>query len=970
MGAKTMKIAKALVYFVFVSLVVALASAQTGSVRSRITQPIDESKLMVLRGNTHPFARPQFDRGAAPANLSLDRMMLVLKTTPEQGAALNNLLAEQQDRSSPNYHKWLTPQEFGAQFGVADADIQKITAWLESHGFHVDDVANGRNVIQFSGNAAQLQSAFHTAMHKYAVNGKEYWANANDPAIPVALTPAVTGVASLNNFPRHAAHRLAGTFTREMATGKVKAVKKQFTYAAGCQGTTDSDCYALGPNDFATIYNVLPLWNAGITGTGQTIAIVSDSDVNPADFTAFRSLFGLPAGTLNRIYGPGSNSSTPGVLTCASPTDGDECEADIDMEWSGAVAPGATIDLVISEDTDVAAGTDLSAQYVIDGNVSPKPTVIGYSYGTCEFALGSAGNAFYGGSPTVQDSVGEWKQAAAEGITVVVSTGDNGSTDCEEPSGNPAYDQPAEFGLAVNGIGSTPYNVSVGGTDFNDPTDPTTYWNSSGAASTQASVKSYIPEITYNDSCTNLALDALVDPGGAQTAEAFCNIFFIDGESNPPTQDTFSPSELVVPFGGGGGPSTCINSDIVYNANGTATGSLSSCTVGYSKPTWQTGTGVPNDGKRDLPDVAFFAGDGTIQNFYSYCEADADYNGAACSLTASVSGAPTPYPDIQGVGGTSVAAEVFVGTIALLNQQLGASGPVGLPNQNLYTLAGQSWANCQSGGALTSACIFYQVTSGNNSMPCVDQETDFGLPQGCTIATGGDTIGTTVVGGTPAYTAAAGYNMATGLGSLNVYNLVTDWNLGAEITAGTTADYVISASPTALTLAAGGGVGNVTLTTVPLNGFTDTVTYTNGTSCTGMPANVTCSFVTANGSTTATFTNNNTSNVPPGVRLKVRPLGPTGWTVRTIAYLACALAMAMIFVFARRKNRRWSTAAACVALMLMMGIAACGGGSSSSNPPPPPPPPPNVVQPVAVTITGTSATGHVNHTTTVMLTVD
>ena len=943
MGAKTMKIARALVYFVFVSLVAVLASAQTGSVRSRITQPIDESKLMVLRGNTHPFARPQFDRGAAPANLSLERMMLVLKTTPEQGAALNNLLAEQQDRSSPNYHKWITPEEFGAQFGVSDADIQKITAWLESHGFHVDDVANGRNVIQFSGNAAQLQSAFHTAMHKYAINGNEYWANANDPAIPVALTPAVTGVASLNNFPRHAAHRLAGTFSREMATGKVKAVKKQFTYAAGCQGTEGSDCYALGPYDFATIYNVLPLWNAGINGSGQTIAIVSDSDINPADFTSFRSLFGLPAGTLNRIYGPGSNSSTPGIQPCTSPT-GDECEADIDVEWSGAVAPGATIDLVISAGTDTTFGTDISAEYVVDGHVSPQPSVIGYSYGQCEFLLGSAGNALYGGG------AGIWPQAALEGITVVVSTGDSGATDCDEPTGNPPYDQPAEGGLAVNGIGSTPYNVAVGGTDFNDVNDPTTYWNSSGAASTQASVKSYIPETPYNDSCTNLTLDNLVDPGVGLDAETNCNIFFNDGAPN----GGFSPSELVVTYGGGGGPSTCINSDYDPNSN---TGSFSSCTVGYSKPAWQTAL-TPADTRRDMPDLSFFAGDGTIQNFYVYCEADDDPDGAACSLAS-------PYSDIQGAGGTSVAAEVFVGTIALLNQQLGASGPVGLPNPNLYTLAGQTWANCQSSGALTSACIFYQITSGNISMPCMNQDSGFGIPtpQNCAIVTNGDQVGTTVVSGTatPAYTAAVGYNMATGLGSVNIYNLVTDWNLGAEITAGTTPDYVISGSPTALTLSSGGGVGNVVLTTVPINNFSDTINYTVGT----LPANVTCVFTSnANGTTTALFTNNN-SNVPPATR----PVGPAGSTLRTIAYLACALAMAMIFVLARRKNRRWSTAAACVAFLLIMGIAACGGGGSST-PPPPPPPSPNVVQPVAVTITGTSATHNVVHSTTVMLTVE
>lgn len=943
MGANTMKIARALVYFAFVSLVVVLASAQTGSVRSQITQPIDESKLMVLRGNTHPFARPQFDRGSAPASLPMERMLLVLKTTPEQGAALENLLAQQQDRSSPNYHKWLTPEEFGAQFGASDADIQKITAWLESHGFQVNNVANGHNVIQFSGNAAQVQSAFHTAIHKYAVSGKEYWANANDPAIPVALTPSVTGVASLNNFPRKAANRVAGTFSRNMATGKLKAVKPQFTFAEGCQGSTGSECYGLSPYDFAVIYNVLPLWNANINGTGQTIAIVSDSDVNAADFNDFRSLFGLPATTLNQIH----NGSDPGVQgsSCSDPFGCNESEAALDVQWSGAVAPGATIDLVVSNDqSGTTFGPDLSAEYVIDGNVSPKPSILGYSYGECEFFLGTAGNAFYGGSAVAKDSIGEWKQAAAEGITVVVSTGDNGSTACEITSGSSPSDEPAVVGLAVNGIDSTAYDVAVGGTDFNDLSNPTTYWNSSNASTTQASVIGYIPEITYNDSCTNLALDVLADSSSGQDAEMNCNTFFNSGSGL---------GVLVVPFGGGGGPSTCINSN--FNTT-SGTGTLAGCTVGYPKPAWQTAL-TPNDGKRDTPDVAVFAGDGTFQNFYLYCEEDLDTTTTTpCSLAS-------PFANVQGVGGTSVAAETFVGMMALLNQSLAANGPVGLPNTNLYSLAGQSWANCQSSGALTSACIFNQVTSGTISMPCVNQDQfGYGIGPGCTIATNGDTVGTTELGGSPAYSAAAGYNMATGLGSLNVYNLVTKWNVGS----GGAADYIISASPTAVTITTGGGTGSTTLTTVPLNGFTDTVTYSSSTSCSGMPSGVTCAFTSnANGTTTLTFTNGNTSTAPPAAR----PLGPAAWTVRTIAPLACAFAIAMILVVTRRRNRRWSTAAACAVFLFVVGIAACGGGGSST-PPPPPPPPPNVVEPVAVTITGTSTAGKVSHTTTIMLTVE
>src|SRR5277367_5631024 len=720
-------------------------AAQSAVAPSLITQPIDEGKLVVLRGNTHPFARAKYDQGAAPGSLAMDRMMLVLKTTSAQGAALETLLAQQQDRSSPNYHKWLTPQEFGTQFGVSESDIQKITSWLQSHGFQIDNVANGHNVIQFSGNASQVQSAFHTAIHDYMIDSKQHWANASDPSIPAALTPAVAGVASLNNFPRKAAHKLAGTFTRDLATGKLKAVNPEFTYAGGCQGDAGSACYGLAPSDFATIYNVLPLWNANITGTGQTIAIVSDSDISPADLTNFRSLFGLPAANFQRTYTPTFSSSNPGIQPCAE--DGDECEAALDVQWSGAVAPGAAVNLVISG-TGASFGGDISAQYIIDNDLAK---IIGYSYGECEFFLGTAGNALYGGSPTVKDSVGEWKQAAAEGITVVVSTGDNGSTSCDAPSS-----EISELGVAVSGVASTPYNVAVGGTDFNDALNPTTYWNATNASgSTQASVKGYIPETTYNDTCTNSVIETIIGLG--TDIEADCNALL----SN--TNLIF----LTAPAGGGGGVSACTTSNAEFP---------NSCTGGYAKPSWQTALTV-SDGKRDLPDFAIFAGDSTIQNFYSYCQSDLNLNasgapsGDACSLAS-------PFLNIQGVGGTSVSAEVFAGIVALLNQSTGSAQ--GLLNPNLYALAGQSWANCQSGGAQTSACIFNQVTTGTISMPCDFQGTAADFATGCNIVDQGDVVGETYQANNQlAYNAGPGYNLATGLGSLNAYNLVKEWNVGS-----------------------------------------------------------------------------------------------------------------------------------------------------------------------------------------------
>ena len=283
----------AVIFFTFSSARPSRAQqrAALAAPRPLITQPVDESQLTLLQGNTHPLARPQFDLGTASATLPLHRMLLVLKRSPDQESALDKLLDNQQDKSSPSYHKWLTPAQFGQQFGPTDTDIRTITAWLQSHGFQVGST-NGRTVLEFSGSASQVQEAFHTTIHQYVVNGQQHWANASDPSIPKALVPALAGVASLNNFPRRSMSVQAGTFSREKATGKITAIKPQYTFPSGCVENDESDgaCYyGLGPYDFATIYNLLPLWNAGINGTGQTIAIVGETNINIQDVRDFRS---------------------------------------------------------------------------------------------------------------------------------------------------------------------------------------------------------------------------------------------------------------------------------------------------------------------------------------------------------------------------------------------------------------------------------------------------------------------------------------------------------------------------------------------------------------------------------------------------------------------------------------------------------------------------------------------------------
>ncbi len=863
-----------LLAIISVPLIAQRSSGQSSAARSLITQPIEDTKLLVLKGNTYPLARPKYDQGPAPASLPMNRMLLVLKASPEQTASLHTLLAEQADKTSPNYHKWLTPQEFGQRFGSSDDDLQKITAWLESHGFQSIKVANGRNVIEFSGNAGQVQATFHTAIHNYLVHGELHFANVSDPAIPQALASAVEGVLALHNFGRKRMSRYAGLFRRTPDSSKAVRTDPQITYMGNCQTNTGA-CYALGPTDFATIYNVTPLWNAGVTGSGVKIAIVSDSNINVSDVNQFRSLFGLPSNPPVVTV----NGTDPGVLPCAS--GGDECEAVIDTEWSGAAAKNATINLVVTASVpNVTFGGDLSAEYIIDNKVAP---IMSYSYGECELGLGTAGNAFYGGSPASKDSVGEWAQAAAEGITVIVSTGDTGSAGCDTDATDVTAEQPTQFGLAVNGVSSTPYNLAVGGTDFNQLADPEAYWNSSNASGTNASVISYIPETTWNDSCTN-----------AQWGTYFVG-FSNDPETNCNNLSSPSFTELIAPAGGGGGASTCTT----YDGNNPA-----DCTGGYSKPSWQAGTGVPADGKRDVPDLSLFAGDGFSGSFYAVCEADLA-SGQACSLDNFV-----------GFGGTSVSTQVFAGIVALISQKAQVSQ--GNLNTVLYPLAAQQSASSCNTSSPGSSCVFYDVTIGTNAQPC---EYSTSPPGSCNRTNSADANG--ILAG---FSAGTGYDQATGLGSINAANLVNAFASGFLVT---------SASPT-VNISSPGGSGTMTATVTANNGFSGTVTF----SCSGLPTGATCSF---NPSTVALSTTTTTANTTVTVNTKApSAVAPASRHITTPGAFNMPIVIALIgilgaAIFALRMQLGNRQRAGAVFALLVLSLAglitmtSCGGGGGGGG---------------------------------------
>ncbi|NOZ77562.1 MAG: peptidase S53, partial [Acidobacteria bacterium] len=598
-------------------------------------QVINNNDVVILQGNVPHMAMARYDIGSADPALPMEHMILTLKLSPEKQAALDRFLSEVQDPESPVYHQWLTPEQFGERFGPSAEQIAVVTGWLRSQGFQIDQVAKGRTWINFSGTAADVEGAFHTEIHDYLIDGKLYHSNDRDPAIPRALAGVVGGVVSLNSFPLRA-------LNHGFKPVSPNAVRPDYT-----SGTS----HYLAPEDFATIYNVDTLYSQGIDGSGQTIAIVGRTHIPLSDITTFRSTFGLPANDPQIII----NGTDPGDLGA-----NEDGEADLDVEWSGAVAKNATIKFVVSKSTSTTDGVDLSAQYIVDNNIAP---IMSVSFGQCESSMGSTENSFYNNL---------WSQASSQGITVFVSSGDSGASGCDAASASTGT------GTAVSGLCSTPYNVCVGGTEFMDTSDPSTYWASTNASGTQDSALSYIPEEAWNES------------GNVSGGQAL--------------------------WASGGGESSV-----------------------YSKPSWQVAPGVPSDGHRDVPDVALTA---------------ASHDGYLVESGGS----------LGVVGGTSAASPSFAGLMALVVQKTGQRQ--GNANTRFYQMG-----NAQYGSS--GATIFHDVTTGNNSVP-----------------------------GVTGYSAGPGYDLVTGLGSVDANALVNGW------ASSTTTTYSISGTVTEN----GSGLSGVTVT--------------------------------------------------------------------------------------------------------------------------------------------------------------
>lgn len=673
--------------------------------RVLMTQAIDENQRITLRGNTRPEATRADDRGRVADSLPMEHMFLQLQRSPEQQQALESFLGELQDPDSPNFHKWITAEEFGARFGLAPDDINMVTDWLHSHGFTVN-VIYPNLVIDFSGTAGQVRQAFRTEIHRLAAHGQTHLANMSDPQIPAALATAVAGVTALHNFMPHPLGHAVPAFA------------------------TSSGKQAVVPADLATIYNLKAAFAAGYSGKGQTIAVLEDSDVySEGDWLVFRKVFGLARpysqGSLITVHpqpGAGGNCADPGA-------NGNDAEAILDAELASAAAPNATIQVASCADTNTNFGGFIALQNLLTNGGTP-PAIVSLGFGMTEADMGAAYNSYVSNL---------YQMAVAQGVSIFVSAGDTGASFSNSDT------VAASGAIAVSGFASTPYNVAVGGTDFADTYFGTinTYWSSTNSP-TFGSAQSYIPEIAWNNSCASRLIASSKNFPVTYGADGYCN-------SGVTVNNQAS----------GGGPSGC--------ASGSAStpGLVSGSCAGYPKPSWQSVFGNPSDGVRDVPDVALFGSNGAAWgHYYVICYSDTAQGGKSCL------GEPGTW---NGFGGTSTSAPVMAGIQALVNQKTGSRW--GNPDSIYYTLAAGEYgtsgsAACNSeAGSAGGDCTFYDITLGDTDIPCRSLTNCYYGPNPGIFGV----LSTDNASYQPAYEAAIGWDFATGIGSINAWNLLANW---------------------------------------------------------------------------------------------------------------------------------------------------------------------------------------------------
>jgi subtilase family serine protease len=878
---------------------------RAAQVPNRITAAISGSSRLALEHAVPIKALRSSDLGAAPGDRALTSLTVRFSLTAAQQADLTQLLANQQNLNSPNYHQWLTPEQFGARFGLSTADLGKVSAWLTSQGFKITSTARSSTFITFSGTVAQAEQAFGTSIHSLSYNGEKHISN---------LTNPISGLSDFKVKPR--LHKTA-----------VK-VNADYTATGAACISGSGTCYYIAPGDFYTIYDVNPLLSSSINGQGISIAVVGQSDISTAEVTAFRATSGLSS-TLPTVVE--ATGYTPGEV------EGDVDEAQLDVEWAGAGAPNATIKFVTVGASESASVFD-ALSYTVDNNIAP---IISSSYGECESLE----------STSMLNSINQTlAQANAEGETEVNASGDSGATDCDT-SGL------ASEGLAVDFPSSSPYATAAGGTMFSgDVNNPTQYWNSSnssnGTGQYTSSVKSYIPESPWNEANSSTGLTAGGSGGGGASA------FF----SKPAWQVGTG-----VPLDGSRDvPDISLNAGAIHD--GTIVCSIGDCTSGYAAggiidvfggtsvatPTFAgmlalleqklisenvltSGQGLGNIGGKlyGLANIANVYHDITSGNNSIYCIQGTPNcpNGGSIGFAAGVG-----YDQATGLGsvdaanfvnnwtaavatgtGSTTGTAISTTTLTTTNATCGNSGSI--PFSVTVASGGSSTATPTGtvqlyvdNVAVTSAGSSAQLNGGTVQLTLITSGLSSGSHNVSVLYSGDATF--------------AGSKGALLTNTANTF-IVTQ----IDVVSTTSPDF--SMTPCLQTInnvVTGTSAGAVTLSITPANGFTGPVSFTANSDTgdlLGYAFSVNPVTVSGSAATTVSFvlTATEPASSAAAKKLKVpfshHPTGKTPWyAAGSGATLACLLLIAV------PKRRRWGTL---LALLLSVAVITASGCSSSSS---------------------------------------
>lgn len=630
-------------------LIAAVVAAVPQLIAAQLPVNTAPANLVTLPGHVPPYITFAQDEGRTPDETPIPNVVVVLAQTADRQRALQVYLEGQNDRQSPDFRHRLSPEEFADRFGATPANVDAVYRWLEDYGLTAS-VSRSRVFISVEGNASQLASAFHTTFHTFLLHGKTLHSLIAEPSVPAEIAPLIHSISGLSQDPVKATPLLLPEQQAETLT---------------------SGNHVITPADFATIYDLNPVYKAGYSGSGQSIAVVGQSRVASDDVQNFAAYTNLTLSNPQVVLPPGSVD--PGETN-----DDDQVEATLDVTRTSSVAPGATVYLVINAQSN--GGTGLPMQYVIDNQVAQIMTVSFYG---CEANAGKVNTDYYNAL---------FSQGAAEGISIFISAGDGGVDSCEGPDSVPQANQQA----SINQLCASQNVTCVGGTEFNDA-DSALYWNPTNEAGHESAI-GYIPEGAFND------------PVNASTG-------------------------ALQIFAGGGGTSTYIPA-----------------------PGWQVG--LPgNSGFRTVPDISFSS---SGHDGYLICLA---YAGYPCVPNAQ------GLTVVRAVAGTSAATPSMAGIQALLDQEEG--GSLGNINPALYRLA-----------TTPANSVFHDVTVTSSGIT----DCEVGTPSMCNNSTPSPTA---LQGGEPGYVVSAGYDLATGLGSLDAYNLLRNWNSTPAL-ATPTVDLVLS----------------------------------------------------------------------------------------------------------------------------------------------------------------------------------